>query len=67
MVSDLNAKALRKLTPIEMEKKLDEIRAELSRTRAASASGGTLENPGRIRLLRHSIARMLTLMNEPAK
>ncbi|MEM2907875.1 MAG: 50S ribosomal protein L29 [Candidatus Hadarchaeales archaeon] len=48
----------------EMRAKLRELRAELARERAVAAAGGSLENPGRIRELRRTIARILTIMKE---
>lgn len=51
----------------EMKAKLSEIRAELARERAIAASGGSLENPGRIRELRRTIARILSIIRESKK
>ena len=48
----------------EMRAKLRELRSELARERAVAASGGSLENPGRIRELRRTIARILSIMKE---
>jgi large subunit ribosomal protein L29 len=48
----------------EMRAKLRELRAELARARATVAAGGSLENPARIRELRRTIARVLTIMKE---
>lgn len=45
-------------------KKLNELRAELARLRALQATGGSLENPSRIRLIRKTIARILTIDRE---
>jgi len=48
----------------ERRKKLDEIRTELVRLKTTVASGGTIENPGRIRELKKTIARILTIEKE---
>jgi len=48
----------------ERRKKLDEIRTELVRLKTTVASGGTIENPGRIKELRKTIARILTIEKE---
>jgi len=48
----------------EMRAKLRELRAELARARATVAAGGSLENPARIRELRRTIARVITIMKE---
>jgi len=50
----------------ERRKKLDEIRTELVRLKTTVASGGTIENPGRIKELRKTLARMLTIQKEAA-
>ncbi|MCD6414820.1 MAG: 50S ribosomal protein L29 [Candidatus Diapherotrites archaeon] len=60
----LKAKEIRKMSPKEREKKLQEIKAELSKERAAVASGTQPENPGRIKELRRAIARILTIEKE---
>jgi len=51
----------------EMKAKLWEMRSELARERAVIASGGSLENPGRVRELRRTIARLLTVIKETQK
>lgn len=51
----------------EMKVKLRELRSELARARAASAAGGSTDNPARIRDLRRTIARILTIMGEKTK
>jgi len=55
---------IRKMKFEEMENKLTELRAELSKQRALIASGGALENPSKTRLLRRTIARIITIMKE---
>lgn len=57
-------KDIRKWTPEEQQKKLEEYRSELLEQRALQASGGAMENPGRIREIRKTIARILTVTNE---
>jgi large subunit ribosomal protein L29 len=48
----------------EMEEKLSELRIELLREMGIKAAGGAPENPGRIRELRKTIARIKTIQNE---
>jgi large subunit ribosomal protein L29 len=60
----LRTKEIRGLTPVEREKKLDQLRAELARARALRTGGGTIESPGRIKELRRAIARILTVSRE---
>jgi large subunit ribosomal protein L29 len=57
-------KDVRKWTPEELEKKLDEYRSELLEQRVLQGLGGAIENPGRIREIRKTIARILTVTNE---
>lgn len=55
---------IREMTEEEIDRKLVELRSELAKQRAAMASGAGMENPGVIRAIRRSIARILTYMNE---
>lgn len=60
----LNAKEIRKLTPAERQKKLEELYNEMSTIRIESATGGGTENPYRIRNVRKAITRILTIQHE---
>ena len=60
----LKPEEIRDMNLEEMRARLDEMRSELARERAMAASGGSLENPGRIGELRRTIARLLTVINE---
>ena len=57
----LRKRELRQMLPEEREKKLTELRTELTHLRTMVASGGTVENPGRIKEIRRTIARLLTI------
>ena len=59
----LRKRELKQMLPEERKKKVTELRAELTTIRTSVKSGGTVENPSRIRELRHTIARLLTLDN----
>nr|WP_245526755.1 50S ribosomal protein L29 [Methanothermus fervidus] len=48
----------------ELEKKLEELRAEYSKEESKAAASGAPDNPGRMRELRRTIARILTIINE---
>jgi large subunit ribosomal protein L29 len=63
-MAKIKAKDLRKLTPEEWEKKLEEQRKALQSARAVNASGGSQTNPMIIRETRRTIARILTLQRE---
>jgi large subunit ribosomal protein L29 len=51
------------MLPEEQSKKITELRAELTTIRTSVRSGGTVENPARIRELRRTLARLLTAAN----
>jgi large subunit ribosomal protein L29 len=55
---------LKEMSSEQLAARLAELREELLRTRAEGAMGGAPANPGRIRALRKSIARILTLLRE---
>ncbi|MEM2864440.1 MAG: 50S ribosomal protein L29 [Candidatus Bathyarchaeia archaeon] len=55
------------MKPEERVKKLRELRVELSKLRTTIESGGTVENPARIREIRRAIARILTVQREEQK
>ncbi|MHA1410218.1 MAG: 50S ribosomal protein L29 [Candidatus Odinarchaeia archaeon] len=57
-------KEIREMSRMEREKKLEQLYAELAQQRVSVASGGAIENPSRIRLLRRTIARFLTVNRE---
>jgi large subunit ribosomal protein L29 len=51
------------MLPEERKKKISELRAELTTIRTQVKSGGTVENPARVRELRRTVARLLTAEN----
>jgi large subunit ribosomal protein L29 len=55
---------MRQLLPEEREKRLAEMRAELVKLKTAVKAGGTVENVARVRELRRTIARMITISAE---
>jgi len=60
----LSSKEIRELKPEEREEKLNELRQELMHERGVAAMGGSPPSPGKIKQLRTSIARLLTIMKE---
>ena len=60
----LKAKEIREFTPEERMEKLTELKEELMHERGVSAMGGSSPSPGKIRQIRQSIARILTIMKE---
>ena len=60
----LRVKEIRDMPPEERMKKLGELRTEVLRLKTMIRAGGTVEDPSRIRELRKTIARILTIENE---
>ena len=60
----LRASEVRDMGIEELREKLEELRAELLRERSKAAAVGVPENPGRVKELRRTIARILTAMRE---
>jgi large subunit ribosomal protein L29 len=60
----LRLKDIDKMSSEDHTKKLSELRAELSRLRTMVGAGGAVDNPARIKELRKTIARMLTIKTE---
>ena len=57
-------KEIREMTSEQRQQKLEELRTELSKMKTLINAGGSVENPGRVRALRKSIAQLRTVMNE---
>jgi large subunit ribosomal protein L29 len=62
----MKTKEIRALSPADRTAKLNETRKELMNARGVAAMGGAPRNPGEIRKLRTTIARILTIDNEEA-
>ena len=60
----LKANEIREFTKEERREKLEELKRELMHEKGVAAMGGSPPSPGKIRQLRTSIARMLTIMHE---
>ena len=60
----IKAKEIREFNTEERRKKLEELKRELVHERGVAAMGGSPPSPGKIRQLRTSIARILTIMQE---
>ena len=63
----MKIKEARKLDKDKQEKKLKELKLELLKERGNIEMGGNVKNPGRIREIRKSIARLLTIKKESEK
>ena len=55
---------IREMTSEEREEQLVKLKDELIRERAIASAGGAPDNPGRIREIRRTIARIKTIQRE---
>lgn len=55
---------IREMADAELSTKLFEFQKELNSERGMVATGGRTSNPGKIRELRKSVARVMTIMHE---
>jgi len=62
----LRVKEIRGMSHDDKQKRLGELRTELIRLKTMVKAGGSLDNPARVHELRKTIARILTIDNEPA-
>lgn len=61
---NIKMKDIEKMSAIEREKKLVDLRKELFKIRASNSMGGTMVDPSKIKQLKKSVARILTHMHE---
>lgn len=61
----LRAKEIRNMSRGDRQKRLNELQTELMRLKTMVKAGGSIENPARVSQLRKTIARILTIENEP--
>ncbi len=57
---------IREMNPEQRQQKLEELKTELSKIKTLINAGGSVENPGRAKALRKTIARIETVINEEA-
>lgn len=60
----LRSKEIRVMSTEDIQAKLDELKAEYAKNVSKSAAAGIYENPGQIKELKRTIARVLTILNE---
>jgi len=63
----LRAQDVRQLSDVELTEQLEKLRLELIQNYGKVSAGGSTENPGRIRELRKTIARMKTEQNQRSR
>jgi len=61
----LRVKEVRGMSSDDRQKRLREMQTELVRLKTMIKAGGSIENPARVRELRKTIARVMTIENEP--
>ncbi len=61
----LRVDEIRNMNTTERQEELDKLKMELIRERAVASAGGAPENPGRIKEIRKTIARIKTIQKEP--
>jgi len=60
----ITSKEIREMSPEQRKEKLNELKSELMHERGVAAMGGSPPSPGKIRQIRMSIAKLLTIMRE---
>lgn len=60
----LRMSQIREMTPEERDRRLEELRTELSKLKTMIEAGGSVDNPGRVRALKKAVARILTVKRE---
>ncbi len=60
----MKKKDLKKISPAEIGKKLDELKREMMKYNAQISTGAPSENPGRIRSVKKTIARMNLMIHK---
>ncbi len=60
----LRSKEIRDMEIEDVQKKLDELKAEYAKNVSKSSAAGVYDNPGKIKELKRTIARVLTIINE---
>lgn len=60
----LRVKEIRDMPSEERMRRLNELKTELLRSKTMIKAGGTIENPARMKELRKTIARIMTIEHE---
>ena len=63
----ISMKTIRQLNEKDLKGKIQETRSELAKLRVDGSKGTLRKESGKIKALRHDIARMLTQLNEMRK
>ena len=60
----LKMRKIRELNEKELDERLKELRMELTKEKGASEVGGTVKNPGKIKEIRKTIARIMLIKSK---
>ena len=60
----LKADEIRNMTENELEEKMDDLKLELAKEKGKTDMGSFPENPGRIKEIKKTIAKILTILKE---
>ena len=63
-MATLRVKEIREMSSQQRLEKVNEFRTELARIKTMVAAGGAIDNPSQIRVMRKTIARILTIEAE---
>jgi len=63
----LRVKEIRDMSSGDRQKRLSELQTELVRLKTMIKAGGSIDNPARVRELRKTVARILTIETEPVQ
>ena len=66
-MSRISMKTIKQLNEKDLKSKIQESRSELAKLRVDAAKGTLRKESGKLRPIRHDIARMLTRLNEMKK
>ena len=60
----IKKKELKQMNKAQLDQRLNDLRKELMRINTQKSTGKNIENPGRVKELKRTIARILTRLNE---
>ncbi len=63
----MRTKDLKKMSDSELEKRLKDLRLELMKEKGNVEMGGNVKNPGKIKVIKKTIAKILTIKTERKK
>lgn len=66
-MSIIKKNELKNLSPSVINEKISELNKELMKINTQRAVGTTIESPGKVKLLRRTIAKLLTVQNMKSK